>query len=52
VVFPIGLAWVVASGANRSVQDLVLRTNVTYDWVVGVPTLAGILGRNRGSQKK
>ena len=52
VVFPVGLAWVVVSGANRSVQDLVLRTNVTYDWVVGVPTLARILGRNRDAQQK
>lgn len=50
VVFPIGLFWVVVSGANRSVQDIVLRTSVTYDWVVGVPTLAGILGRNREAQ--
>ncbi len=52
IVFPFGLLWVVANGANRSLQDTVLRTSVTYDWVVGVPTLAGILGRNRGSQKK
>ena len=51
IVFPLGLLWVVANGANRSLQDTVLRTSVTYDWVVGVPTLAGILGRNRGAQK-
>ena len=35
--FPIGLLWVVVSGANRSVQDVVLRTSVIYDWVVRTP---------------
>jgi len=43
--FPIGLAWVIFSGANRSVQDVFLRTSVIYDWIVGMPTLGGILGR-------
>lgn len=38
-LFPIGLAWSIVSGANRSVQDVVLRTSVTYDWVVGIPLL-------------
>ncbi|MBI1351884.1 MAG: hypothetical protein GC156_12280 [Actinomycetales bacterium] len=38
-VFPIGLAWSIVSGANRSVQDVVLRTSVIYDWVVGIPGL-------------
>jgi uncharacterized RDD family membrane protein YckC len=37
--FPLGLLWVLVSGANRSVQDLLLRTSVTYDWVVGIPWL-------------
>ena len=32
VVFAIGLFWVVVSGANRSVQDVVMRTSVIYDW--------------------
>ena len=32
VVFPIGLLWVLASSRNRSVQDVVLRTSVIYDW--------------------
>jgi uncharacterized RDD family membrane protein YckC len=35
--FPIGLLWVIVSGANRSVQDVVLRTSVIYDWVVTIP---------------
>jgi uncharacterized RDD family membrane protein YckC len=30
--FPIGLLWVALSRENRSVQDLVLRTSVVYDW--------------------
>jgi uncharacterized RDD family membrane protein YckC len=34
VIFPIGLLWVLVSGQNRSVQDLVLRTSVIYDWDV------------------
>jgi len=33
-IFPLGLAWVLVSGANRSVQDVVLRTSVIYDWDV------------------
>jgi len=44
-LFPIGLLWVIISGANRSVQDVVLRSSVIYDWVVGLPTLARVLGR-------
>lgn len=34
VIFPIGLLWVLVSGQNRSLQDLVLRTSVIYDWDV------------------
>jgi uncharacterized RDD family membrane protein YckC len=30
-IFPIGLLWVLVSGENRSVQDLIVRTSVTYD---------------------
>ena len=30
--FPIGLLWCAVSPANRSVQDVVLRTSVVYDW--------------------
>jgi hypothetical protein len=30
-VFPIGLLWVLVSGENRSVQDVLLRTSVVYD---------------------
>jgi uncharacterized RDD family membrane protein YckC len=30
-LFPIGLIWVLVSRANRSVQDLILRTSVVYD---------------------
>jgi uncharacterized RDD family membrane protein YckC len=34
VIFPIGLLWVLVSSHNRSLQDLVVRTSVIYDWVV------------------
>jgi uncharacterized RDD family membrane protein YckC len=30
--FPIGLFWAAVSRGNRSVQDIVLRTSVLYDW--------------------
>ncbi len=36
-IFPLGLLWVVVSGANRSVQDVVLRTSAIYDWDVRRP---------------
>jgi uncharacterized RDD family membrane protein YckC len=43
VLFPVGLAWVVVSRQNRSVQDAALRTSVIYDWDagprLGAPTL-------------
>jgi uncharacterized RDD family membrane protein YckC len=32
VGFPIGLLWCGVSGSRRSVQDVVLRTSVIYDW--------------------
>ena len=31
-LFPIGLLWCAVSPANRSLQDVVLRTSVVYDW--------------------
>ena len=34
VAFPIGFFWVIISPANRSIQDVVLRTSVVYDWDV------------------
>lgn len=37
VVFPIGLFWAAVSRENRSVQDLILRTSVVYDWQLRVP---------------
>jgi uncharacterized RDD family membrane protein YckC len=33
MLFPIGLLWVALSSANRSVQDVLLRTSVVYDWL-------------------
>jgi uncharacterized RDD family membrane protein YckC len=35
VVLPIGIAWVAVSRHNRSLQDVVLRTSVVYDWLGG-----------------
>lgn len=35
VLFPIGVGWVIMSRANRSLQDVVLRTSVVYDWLGG-----------------
>ena len=32
VLFPFGLLWVLINSGNRSLQDLVLRTSVIYDW--------------------
>jgi uncharacterized RDD family membrane protein YckC len=34
-LFPIGLLRVLVSRENRSVQDVVLRTSVVYDWAPG-----------------
>ena len=39
IVFPLGLLWTIISPANRSLQDVVLRTNVVYDWVAGLPRI-------------
>lgn len=41
VAFPIGLAWAIVSKRNRSVQDVVLRTIVIYDWSVRSPLVIG-----------
>ncbi len=38
--FPIGLGWAMVSRENRSVQDLILRTSVINDWVMGLPSLS------------
>jgi uncharacterized RDD family membrane protein YckC len=37
VVFPIGLFWSVVSATSKSVQDVLLRTAVVYDWAAAVP---------------
>jgi uncharacterized RDD family membrane protein YckC len=39
MLFPIGLIWVIFSPANRSLQDVVLRTSVVHDWVVDLPSI-------------
>ena len=37
VLFPLLLFWVVVSRENRSVQDVLLRTSVVYDWSLHPP---------------
>ena len=37
VLFPAGLLWVLASRRNASVQDIVVRTAVLYDWAYHAP---------------
>ncbi len=39
--FPIGLFWVVLSPERRSIQDVVLRTVVVYDWHAATARAAG-----------
>lgn len=34
VMFPIGLLWCAVSRENRSLQDVVIRTSVIYDWEI------------------
>lgn len=46
-VFPIGLLWVAVSRENRSVQDMVLRTSVIYDWQPKAPQPPGPGGDER-----
>jgi uncharacterized RDD family membrane protein YckC len=40
VVLPVGLLWVAVSRQNRSLQDVVLRTSVVYDWQAHGPASA------------
>jgi uncharacterized RDD family membrane protein YckC len=32
LIFPIGVLWCAVNPSNRSVQDVILRTSVIYDW--------------------
>ena len=48
--FPLGLLWSAFSRKNRSVQDVVLRTSVIYDWVVGIPWLRSDLDASEGDE--
>jgi uncharacterized RDD family membrane protein YckC len=50
-LFPLGLLWVVVSRRRGSVQDLVLRTSVIYDWTPhnDVADTAGIVPARRDS---
>jgi uncharacterized RDD family membrane protein YckC len=48
--FPVGLVWAAFSRRNRSVQDIVLRTSVIYDWVVGIPWLRSDFGNDAATK--
>jgi uncharacterized RDD family membrane protein YckC len=37
VIFPIGLLWILISRRNASIQDLLCRTTVVYDWSYHAP---------------
>ena len=37
VIFALGLAWALISRKNKSVQDIVLRTEVVFDWAPLLP---------------
>lgn len=45
VLFPVLLFWVLFSRQNRSVQDVLLRTSVVYDWTLQRPPAARDTGR-------
>jgi uncharacterized RDD family membrane protein YckC len=36
LAFPVGLLWILVSRRNASLQDLILRTAVVYDWTYGL----------------
>lgn len=38
VAFPVGLLWCAVSRSKRSVQDLIVGTEVVYDWLPETPT--------------
>ena len=38
-LFPIGLFWSALSSQNESIQDLIVRTHVVYDWRPKLPPL-------------
>ena len=38
-LFPIGLFWCAVSSSKESVQDLIVRTHVVYDWRPKLPPL-------------
>jgi len=40
VVFPIGLLWCLVNRRQHSLQDVLLRTSVVYDWMPHLPEVA------------
>ena len=41
VAFPLGLLWCAVDRRRRSIQDLLVRTTVIYDWRVRIPPREG-----------
>ncbi|MFC7496745.1 MULTISPECIES: RDD family protein [unclassified Nocardioides] len=41
VLFPVGLVWCVINPRSHSVQDILLRTSVVYDWMPHTPLREG-----------
>lgn len=39
LVFPAGLLWVASSATNRSLQDMLVGTQVVYDWAPHEPSI-------------
>jgi uncharacterized RDD family membrane protein YckC len=52
VLFPAGLLWVLASRRNASLQDLVVRTVVLYDWAYHPADETGPAGDGRSSGRQ
>jgi uncharacterized RDD family membrane protein YckC len=51
VLFPAGLLWVLASRRNASVQDLIVRTAVVYDWAYHPADQAPTTGDGQSSRE-
>jgi uncharacterized RDD family membrane protein YckC len=50
VGFPVGLLWCAVSPGRRSLQDLVLRTKVVYDWLPRPPRFTPQTGPPRAGR--
>jgi len=51
VVFAIGLLWSIISRKNKSIQDIVLGTEVVFDWAPLLPKVDTTFGMETKSIK-